>query len=62
MNGYVAFYRGKKIDVYAETSYAAMMQAVERFKAKRPYEVTVVLAEKDVKDGHGQQVIHQPDF
>lgn len=51
MNGYVAFYKGKRIDVYADTSLAARDKAAEIFKARKPYEVTVVLAEKD-----GEQV------
>lgn len=32
MNGYKAFYNGKSVDVYAETSYAAQQKAVELFK------------------------------
>lgn len=57
MNGYIAFYRGKKIEVYADTSYEAQKKAADVFKAKKPYEVSVVLAEKD-----GQQVTHKPVF
>jgi ABC-type thiamine transport system substrate-binding protein len=53
MNGYIAFYKGKQIEVYADTSYAAQKAAAEKFKAKKSYEVTVVLAEKD-----GEQVVH----
>jgi len=53
MNGYVAFYRAKRIEVYAETSLAAQQKAAELFKAKKAYEVTVVLAEKD-----GAAVVH----
>lgn len=53
MNGYVAFWRGKRIEVTAETSYKAQLKAAELFKAKKSYEVTVVLAEKD-----GKQVTH----
>lgn len=54
MNGYVAFYRGKRHEVEAETSYKAQQKAAEFFKAKHTYDVTVVLAEKD-----GKPVIHQ---
>ena len=57
MNGYVAFYKGKRIEVYAETKYAAQQEAAKQFKAKKSYDVTVVLAEKD-----GQEVIHTADF
>jgi len=55
MNGYIAFYKNRKIEVYAETSYEAQQKAAEIFKAKKSYQVTVVLAEKD-----GQQVVHKP--
>lgn len=53
MNGYVAFYKGKKLEVYAASSYEAQQKAAALFKARKSYEVTVVLAEKD-----GQQVTH----
>lgn len=53
MNGYVAFYRGKRIVVHAESAIKARDKAWEIFRAKKAYEVTVVLAEKD-----GQQVTH----
>ena len=53
MNGYVCFYRGKKAEVYAETSFKAQQKAAEIFKAKKTYEITVVLAEKN-----GNPVIH----
>jgi hypothetical protein len=53
MNGYIAFYRGKQVEVYAATSYEAQQKAAAVFKARKSYEVTVMLAEKD-----GQQVVH----
>ncbi len=53
MNGYKAFYKSKEIEVYAETSYQAQLKAAKEFKAKKSYEVTVVLCEKQ-----GEQVIH----
>lgn len=53
MNGYVCFYKGKKVEVYAETSFVAQQKAATLLKAKRAYEVTVVLAEKD-----GEAVVH----
>jgi hypothetical protein len=55
MNGYIAFYKGKRIEVYAATSYEAQQKAAAQFKAKKAYEVTVMLAEKD-----GVSVIHSP--
>lgn len=56
LNGYKAFYKGKTTEVHAETSYAAQQQAAKHFKAKKTYEVTVVLCER--RDG--SQVIHTP--
>ena len=54
-NGYIAFYKGKKMEVYADTSYHAQQKAAQAFGAKKSYEVTVVLAEKN-----GEQVVHKP--
>ena len=54
-NGYIAFYKGKQIEVRADTAYDAQCRAAALFKARKTYEVTVVLAEKD-----GQQVTHNP--
>jgi hypothetical protein len=53
MNGYIAFYRGKQVEVYANTSFEAQTKAAAMFKAKKSYEVTVMLAERD-----GEQVVH----
>ena len=53
MNGYKAFYRGKSIEVYAESSLKARDKAQVMFKAKHGYDVTVVLCEKQ-----GEQVTH----
>lgn len=53
MNGYIAFYRGKQIEVYAPTSYEAQQIAAKQLKAKKSYEVTVMLAERN-----GEQVTH----
>ena len=57
MNGYKAFYKGKSIDVTANTSYEAQKIAALKFKAKKSYEVTVILCEKQ-----GEQVVHKADF
>lgn len=51
MNGYIAMYRGAKKEVYAKTSYEAQLEAQKLFKAKKSYEVSVYLAEKN-----GEQV------
>jgi hypothetical protein len=57
MNGYVCFYRGKRIEVYAENLLEAKEKAVTEFKARKRHEVSVILAEID-----GEEVIHTPDF
>lgn len=54
MNGYKAFWRGKTTEVYAATSYEAQQEAARKFKARKAYEVAVVLCEKD-----GEQVTHR---
>lgn len=53
MNGYVCFYRGKRIEVEANTSFEAQEKAAKEFKARKAYEVTVVLAEKK-----GETIVH----
>lgn len=53
MNGYKAFYKGKSIDVHAASSFEAREAAAKLFKAKKSYDVTVVLCEKG-----GVQVAH----
>jgi hypothetical protein len=55
MNGYVCFYRGKRCEVHATTTYEAQKKAAVVFKAKKTYDVSVTLAEKD-----GETVIHKP--
>lgn len=53
MNGYICFYKGKKVEVHADTQLEARDKAVAHFKAKKPWDVMTVLAEKA-----GQQVTH----
>ncbi len=59
MNGYVAFHKGRRTEIQADTSYAAQQKAAAFFKvpSKKAYEVTVMLAEKN-----GAQVTHTADF
>ena len=57
MNGYIAIYKSKRIEVYADSSYEAQTKAAKIFKAKKAYEVTVVLAEKN-----GREVVHNAGF
>jgi len=53
LNGYVCFYRGKRIEVYSDSIYHAQLEAAKQFKAKKSYEVNVALAEL-----HGEPVVH----
>ncbi len=53
MNGYKAFYRNNTLEVYADSSYEAQQKAARLFKARKSYDVTVVLCEKE-----GKQVVH----
>lgn len=48
MNNYEAFYKGKRLSVQAESSYAAQLKAAVLFKAKKSYEVAVVIADKPI--------------
>lgn len=57
MNGYKAFYKGKTLDVMADSSYKAQLKAAEMFKARKSYDVTVMLCEKE-----GVQVTHVATF
>lgn len=45
MRKYIAYYKGKKIEVEAESSYAAQTIAAEQFKVKKQYQVSVFLAD-----------------
>lgn len=55
--GYVAFYQGKRLEVYADTSFQAQQRAAAHWKVKerKRYEVSVILAEKN-----GETVTHIP--
>ena len=53
MNGYIALYKGRKTEVHANTQHEAQCKAAAYFKARKSYEVSVYLCEKD-----GQQVTH----
>ena len=53
MNTYHAFYKGKKVEIQSDTSYHAQLKAADIFKAKKSYDVTVVLVAKD-----NEQITH----
>ena len=52
--GYKAFYRGRQTEVRATSSYKAQQKAAIFFKAKKSFEVSVVLCERP----DGSQVVH----
>lgn len=45
MRLYIAFYKGKRLEVYAERSIDAQEKAAKMFRAKKSYDVAVVLAD-----------------
>ena len=59
MNGYICFFSGKNIEVYADDLYEAKQKAVKLFKVskKNEYKLSVHLAEKS-----GEQVVQTADF
>lgn len=59
MNGYVCFYNSRRLELYAESLYAAKQKAIELFNApkSKAHMISVTLAEKD-----GTLVEHSPTF
>ena len=57
MNGYKAFYKGRELDIYANSSYEAQKLATAQFRARKSYDVTVILCELS-----GSQVIQNPSI
>jgi hypothetical protein len=54
MNKYECFWKSKRITVEADTSYQAQQKAQDILKAKKGYEITVMLDEKN-----GQAYVHE---
>jgi len=52
-NGYVGFYRGQRAECTADTQFEAQQKLAKLLKAKKTYDVAVILAEKD-----GTTVVH----
>ena len=52
--GYIAFFKGKQTEVWAETSLKARDLAAHYFRTKKPHEVSVILCQR----ADGSQVIH----
>jgi hypothetical protein len=57
LNGYICLHKGKKYEVYAESTYAAQQKCARENKIKKSYEISVYLAEKK-----GEQITHIPLF
>lgn len=61
INGYVAIYKGKSVEVRGEglTLWEAKKQAIQKLQVPRKDQhlVSIMLAEQD-----GQPVVHKPDF
>jgi hypothetical protein len=55
LNGFVGFYKGKRYEVHADSSYHAQQQIAKEHKIRDARNITVVLAEKD-----GKQITHLP--
>ena len=55
MSKYICYYKRQSILVEAKTSYEASQKAAKHFKAKRPWDVAVVIAESK-----GIPIVHQP--
>ena len=53
MNGYICFYKNKRIEIYANTTYEAQLEAARKLNVRRSSEISVHLAERD-----GEQVTH----
>lgn len=47
MNGYIAFYNGKRVELYAASIYAAKLEAIKQLKVPKPKQglLSVELAE-----------------
>lgn len=54
MNGYVFFYNNKRVELQADTMYAAKLQAIAHFKPPKSKQHLVhgALAEKDGEEIH----------
>lgn len=59
MNGYIAFYNQRRIEIYAASLFEAKQLAVTQFKApkSKQHMIAVMLAEIE-----GKPVVHTPDF
>ena len=56
-DGYIGLYKGKRFEVFADSSYDAQCIIAKENNIKKRHLISVFLAEKD-----GKQVTHTPDF
>jgi hypothetical protein len=47
VNGYIALYRGRRAEIFADTSREAQQKAAAIFKARKVWEVSVYMVEKN---------------
>ena len=53
LNGYIAFHKNRRVEVYAYTLFEAREKAVALLKPKKPHDINIMLAEKG-----GAPVVH----
>ena len=56
-NGYICLHKGKKYEIYAESTFEAQKKCAQQNNIKKAYEISVHLAEKN-----GKPVTHVADF
>ena len=57
MNGYVGFYKNKRVEVWAKTKYDAQCEIARILKVKKTFLINVELAELD-----GKPVVHTASY
>jgi hypothetical protein len=57
-SGFIAFYKGKRVEVYGKSLLSARDTVQRHFKAKKGYEINIMVAEKP----DGSPVVHTADF
>lgn len=62
MNGYICYYKNKKIEVYANTSYAAQQEAAKKLGAKKAYRSALFLLNLTVTGPTTERSLNEPKF
>ena len=57
MNGYICYYKEKRFEIYAGSTFEAQKKCAIDNNIKKSYDISVTLSEKD-----GVQVTHIPLF